>query len=74
MANFAGVLKELEQERDRLNQVIQVIGNFVGRIGSGARLGDQSERSRRRRGGKLRSRRRHDGQRQGGQYWHPCAR
>ena len=37
MANFAGVLKELEQERDRLNQVIQVIGNFVGRIGSGAR-------------------------------------
>jgi hypothetical protein len=37
MANFAGVLKELEQERDRLNQVIQVIGNFVGRIGSGIR-------------------------------------
>jgi hypothetical protein len=37
MANFAGVLKELEQERDRLNQVIQVIGNFVGRIGSGMR-------------------------------------
>jgi len=30
MANFAGVLKELQQERDRLNQVIQVIGNLVG--------------------------------------------
>ena len=37
MANFAGVLKELEQERDRLNQVIQVIGDFVGRIGTGIR-------------------------------------
>ena len=37
MANFAGVLKELEQERDRLNQVIQVIGDFVGRIGSDIR-------------------------------------
>ncbi len=31
MANFAGVLKELTQERDRLNHVIQVIGNLVGR-------------------------------------------
>jgi hypothetical protein len=37
MANFAGVLKELEQERDRLNQVIQVIGNFVARTGTGIR-------------------------------------
>jgi hypothetical protein len=37
MANFAEVLKELEQERDRLNQVIQVIGDFVGRIGSDIR-------------------------------------
>ena len=37
MANFAGVLKELEQERDRLNQVIQVIGDFVGRNGTGVR-------------------------------------
>ncbi len=35
MANFAGVLKELEQERNRLNQVIQVIGKFVGRNGTG---------------------------------------
>ena len=35
MANFAGVLKELEQERDRLNQVIQVIGNLVTRTGIG---------------------------------------
>jgi hypothetical protein len=31
MANLAGVLKELEQERNRLNQVIQVIGNLFGR-------------------------------------------
>jgi hypothetical protein len=37
MANLAGVLKELEQERNRLNQVIQVIGNFVERNGTGAR-------------------------------------
>jgi hypothetical protein len=31
MANLAGVLKELEKERDRLDQVIQVIGGLVGR-------------------------------------------
>jgi hypothetical protein len=37
MADLAGVLKELEQERNRLNQVIQVIGDFVGRIGTGVR-------------------------------------
>jgi hypothetical protein len=30
MADLAGVLKELEQERSRLDQVIQVIGNLVG--------------------------------------------
>src|SRR6266478_831486 len=35
MANFAGVLKELEQERDRLNQVIRVIGNLVARTRTG---------------------------------------
>jgi hypothetical protein len=35
MANFAGVLKELKQERDRLNQVIQVIGNLAGRTRAG---------------------------------------
>ena len=35
MANFAGMLKELEQERDRLNQVIQVIGNLVARTRTG---------------------------------------
>ena len=35
MANFTGVLKELKQERDRLNQVIQVIGNLAGRTGAG---------------------------------------
>ena len=35
MADLAGVLKELEQERDRLNQVIQVIGNLVARTRTG---------------------------------------
>ena len=35
MANFAGMLKELEQERVRLNQVIQVIGNLVARTRTG---------------------------------------
>jgi hypothetical protein len=37
MANFAGVLKELVQERARLDQVIQVIGNLVGRNRTGVR-------------------------------------
>ena len=37
MADLAGVLKELEQERARLDQVIQVIGNLVGRNGTGIR-------------------------------------
>ena len=35
MANFVGVLKELTQERDRINHVIEVIGNLVGRTRSG---------------------------------------
>ncbi len=37
MADLAGVLKELKLERDRLNQVIQVIGNLVGRTSIGIR-------------------------------------
>jgi hypothetical protein len=37
MADLAGVLKELEQERARLDQVIQVIGNLVGRNRTGVR-------------------------------------
>ena len=37
MANFAGVLKELQQERSRLDQVIQVIGTLVGRNRTGIR-------------------------------------
>ena len=37
MADLAGVLKELEQERRRLDQVIQVIGNLVRRNGTGVR-------------------------------------
>ena len=35
MANFAGVLKELEQERSRLDQAITVIGQLIGRNGRG---------------------------------------
>jgi hypothetical protein len=31
MANLAGVLKELEQERSRLGKAIKVIGELVGR-------------------------------------------
>ena len=31
MANLAGVLKELEQERSRLDQAIAAIGSLVGR-------------------------------------------
>lgn len=37
MADLAGVLKELEQERSRLDQVIQVLGNLVVRNGTGVR-------------------------------------
>ena len=37
MANFAGVLKELQQERSRLEQVIEVIGKLVGRNRTGVR-------------------------------------
>jgi len=35
MADLAGVLKELEQERSRLDQAITIIGQLVGRNGSG---------------------------------------
>jgi hypothetical protein len=31
MANLAAVLKELEQERSRLDQAIEAIGSLVGR-------------------------------------------
>ena len=34
MANLAGVLKELEQERSRLEQAIQIVGELVGRSGT----------------------------------------
>ncbi len=37
MADLAEVLKELEQERSRLDQVIQVLGNLVGRNRTGIR-------------------------------------
>ena len=37
MANLAGVLKELEQERSRLDQAIQIVGQLVGRNSSGVR-------------------------------------
>jgi hypothetical protein len=35
MADLAGVLKELRQERTKLDQAIEVIGNLVGRDGTG---------------------------------------
>jgi hypothetical protein len=34
MANLAGVLKELEQERIQLDQAIEVIGKLIGRNGT----------------------------------------
>jgi hypothetical protein len=37
MANLAGVLKELKQERTRLDQAIEVIGKLVGRDGTAGR-------------------------------------
>jgi hypothetical protein len=40
MADLAGVLKELEEERGRLDHVIQLIGNLVG----GRRTGMQTKR------------------------------
>ncbi len=35
MANFAEVLKELQQERDRLDKAIQAIGDLVGSSSTG---------------------------------------
>jgi hypothetical protein len=40
MANLAGVLKELKQERTRLDHAIEVIGKLVGRNGTEAITGD----------------------------------
>jgi len=37
MAKFAGILKELRQERSRLDQVIHVIGNLIGGNRTGIR-------------------------------------
>jgi len=37
MANLAGVLEELKQERSRLDQAIEVIGKLVGRNGTSSR-------------------------------------
>jgi hypothetical protein len=37
MAILAGVLKELEQERSRMDQAIEVIGELVGRNGTRGR-------------------------------------
>jgi len=44
MANLVGVLKELEQERSRLDHAIEVIGKLVGRNGTDAR-GSRSKRT-----------------------------
>ena len=38
MAKFAGILKELRQERSRLDQVIQVIGTLAGRNRTAIRI------------------------------------
>jgi hypothetical protein len=43
MADLAGVLKELEQERARLDQAIRAIGGLVGGKGTGS--GMRSDRS-----------------------------
>ena len=45
MADLAGVLKELEQERSRLDQVIQVIGNLIGRNRTGIRMKPRPKRT-----------------------------
>jgi hypothetical protein len=37
MADLAAVLKDLQQERSRLDQVIQVIGDLIGRNRTGIR-------------------------------------
>ena len=45
MADLAGVLKELEQERSRLDQAIRAIGGLVGRNGAGARNSKRPKRT-----------------------------
>jgi hypothetical protein len=46
MANLAGVLKELEQERSRLDQAILAIGSLVRRNGAGSsRQGKRAKRT-----------------------------
>lgn len=45
MANLAGVLKELKQERTKLDQAIEVIGKLVGRtVNTGATMGVRPKR------------------------------
>jgi hypothetical protein len=45
MADLAEVLKELEQERSRLDQAIRAIGGLVGRNGTGVRSSKQPRRT-----------------------------
>ncbi len=46
MANLAAVLKELEQERSRLDQAIQVVGGLIARNGAGgSRKGNRVKRT-----------------------------
>ncbi len=45
MADLAGVLKELEQERRRLDQAITVIGELVGRSGEGGQTTAKAPRT-----------------------------
>ncbi len=66
MANFAEVLKELRQERSRLDRAIQAIGELVTTDHSGAANREpkvRDERFRRRHAGRWRQHNEHDGQR-----------
>jgi hypothetical protein len=45
MADLAGVLKELEQERARLDQAIRAIGGLVGGKGTGVRNAKRPKRT-----------------------------
>ena len=45
MADLAGVLKQLEEERSRIDQAIRAIGGLVGRNGGGARNSKRPKRT-----------------------------
>ena len=43
MSDLVGVLKELEQERSRLDQAIEVIGKLIGRNNTGVKVRGASQ-------------------------------